>query len=129
MNTNTNTQSPASGTPTPKPDAAADQSKLAQVHDLVGAALLGIPPELKQILGDKKYKKYMQDIEALFAVLIIRVAGHVVYLRSPLMTVPFGDERLQAASFIKDHEAQSEEAAPPAAKAPTRSGRKPRGKA
>jgi hypothetical protein len=126
---NTTTHNPASGTPKPKPDAVADQPKLVQVHDLVGAALLGIPPELEQILGDKKYRKYMQDIEALFAVLIIRVAGHVVYLRCPLMTGPFGEEHLQPAHFTQDREAQSEGAAPPAAKAPTRAGRKPRDKA
>src|SRR2546427_2863731 len=79
--------------PKPSQTPAADQPKLARIHDLTSFAAVSIPPELRQILGEEEYESHIKRIENYEMVTIIRVPNDVVYLRSRLVAVPFGGQK------------------------------------
>ena len=80
-------------TSAPRKTPATEQPNLARIHDLTNFAAVSIPPELRQILGEKEYERHIQKIENHEIVMIIRVPNHVVYLRSRLMTVPLDGQK------------------------------------
>jgi len=125
--------------PKPSQTPAADQPKLARIHDLTGFVAVSIPPELRQILGEEEYDSHIKEIETYEMTLIIRVPNDVVYLRSRVVTVPFGGQRQvqvpdpQASKVdAKAHKKGKSAVAPspePSSRTPAKSARKPRGQA
>lgn len=125
--------------PKPSQTPAADQPKLARIHDLTGFVAVSIPPELRQILGDEQYDSHIKEIGTYELTWIIRVPNDVVYLRSRVVTLPFGGQRQvqvpdpQASKVdAKTHEKGKSAVAPstePSSRTPKKSARKPRGQA
>lgn len=123
--------------PKPSKTPVADQTNLARIHDLTGFAAVSIPPELRQILGEEEYENHIKQIESYEMVMIIRVPNDVVYLRSRLVTVPFGGQRQvqvpdPQASKAKAHKKGKSAVAPSlkrSSRTPEKSARKPRGQA
>lgn len=125
--------------PKPSQTPAADQPKLARIHDLTSFAAISIPPELRQILGEEEYDRHIKEMEAFEIGWIIRVPNDVVYLRSRVVTVPFGGQRQvqvpdpQASKVdAKAHKKGKSAVAPSpkrSSRTPAKSARKPRGQA
>lgn len=125
--------------PKPSQTPAADQPKLARIHDLTGFVAVSIPPELRQILGEEEYDSHIKEIETYELTWIIRVPNDVVYLRSRLVTVPFGGQRQvhvpdpQASKVDAKAHKKGKSAVAPTSKSssttPAKSARKPRGQA
>ena len=121
--------------PKPSQTPAADQPKLARIHDLASFAAVSIPPELRQILGEEEYESHIKEIEGYELVWIIRVPNDVVYLRSRVVTVPFGGQRqvqVPDSQASKASEKGKSAVAPSpkrSSRTPAKSARKPRGQA
>ncbi|ABE42334.1 hypothetical protein [Polaromonas sp. JS666] len=129
--------------PTPSAKArqtpAADQPSLARIHDLASFAAISIPPELRQILGEEEYESHIKEMEAIEIGWIIRVPKDVVYLRSRVVTVPFGGQKQvqapdpQASKVDAKAKEKGTSAAAPrpkqSSRTPAKSARKPRGQA
>lgn len=123
--------------PKPSQTLAAEQPKLARIHDLTSYAAVSIPPELRQILGEEEYESHIKRIENHEIVMIIRVPNDVVYLRSRLVTVPFGGQRQvqvpdPQAGTAKARKKGKSAGAPSPKRSPrmlAKSARKPRGQA
>ncbi len=119
----------------PRKTPATEQPNLARIHDLTNFAAVSIPPELRQLLGEKEYERHIQKIENHEIVMIIRVPNHVVYLRSRLVTVPFGGQKevpVPDGNVSKANTTRKATVAPtskPGPKTPTKLARKTRGKA
>lgn len=123
----------------PSQTPAADQSRLARIHDLTSYAAVSIPPELRQILGEEEYESHIKQIESHEMVMIIRVPNDVVYLCARLVTVPFGGQRQvqvpdpQASKVNAKAHKKGKSTVAPASKSssttPAKSARKPRGQA
>lgn len=125
--------------PKPSQTPAADQPKLARIHDLTGFVAVCIPQELIQILGEEEYDRHIKEIETYELTWIIRVPNDVVYLRSKLVTFPLGGgvkvEPLdpQAGTAKAKEKEKGKSAVAPTSKSssttPAKSARKPRGQA
>ena len=129
--------------PTPSAKArqtpSADQPNLARIHDLTSFAAVSVPPELRQILGEEEYESHIKEMEAIEIGWIIRVPNDVVYLRSRVVTVPFGgqkqvqvpDPQASKVEAKKKEKGTSADAPSPqrSSRTPTKSARKPRGQA
>lgn len=63
----------------------ASEPQLVRLHDLSGMVVLHIPPQLREILGEKLYQQFIQDVEQLEATLIHRDIKNVVYIRMPVL--------------------------------------------
>ncbi|WP_169804427.1 hypothetical protein [Polaromonas jejuensis] len=123
--------------PKPSQTPAADQPKLARIHDLTGFVAVSIPPELRQILGEEEYDSHIKEMEAFEIGWIIRVPNDVVYLRSKLVTFPLGggvtvqplDPQAGTAKAKEKGKSAVAPSPEPSSRTPEKSARKPRGQA
>lgn len=56
----------------------------AIVHDLVGGAVIALPVELKEIVGDEAFKEILADFANHVMTVIIRRPGHIIYINANL---------------------------------------------
>lgn len=59
----------------------------ATVHDLVGAALLILPKELRNLLGDPLLQSNAQELESQEVLVIVREEGVVAYVHLPIVVM------------------------------------------
>ena len=57
----------------------------AMVHDLSGFALIGLPPQLRSLLGDEALCRNALEIQSLVITAIVRETGVVVYVDLPVI--------------------------------------------
>ena len=55
------------------------------VHDLIGGAVIALPLELKEIVGDEGFKDILADMANHVMTAVIRRPGHVIYVHAQLM--------------------------------------------
>ena len=73
------TQKPASESAN-KPTSPDPEVATALVHDLVGGAVIALPVELKEIVGDEAFKDILADFANHVMTVIIRRPGHIIYI-------------------------------------------------
>ena len=127
-----------------KPNAETPSPELAtaRVHDLVGAAAVALPTELRDIFDEQTYQDIRSDLESCLMTLIIRKPGHIVYVHANLTALDLGPPAEGAASATQAHGAGNATASattrsstqqPPAKRTAARTGkssrRQPKGKA
>lgn len=59
----------------------------ATVHDLVGAALLILPKELRDLLGEPLLQSNAQELESQEVLVIVREEGVVAYVHLPIVVM------------------------------------------
>lgn len=77
----------------------------AMVHDLRGFALIGLPPELRSILGDEALRRNALEIQSLVITAIVREPAMVVYVNLPVMVKEIerpGDAQTRNGMVLKD---------------------------
>ena len=70
----------------------ASEPQLVHLHDLSGLAVLHIPRQLREILGEELYQQFIQDVEQLTATLIHRDIKNVVYIHMPVLVREIGTQ-------------------------------------
>lgn len=86
-------------------DTPAGHPTPAMVHDLSGFALIGLPPELRAILGDEALRSNALEIENLVITAIVREPGVVVYVNLPVMVKEIerpGDAQTRGGMVLND---------------------------
>ena len=63
-----------------KPTLPEPEVATALVHDLVGGAVIALPVELKEIVGDEAFKDILADFANHVMTVIIRRPGHIIYI-------------------------------------------------
>lgn len=105
-----NTKKSANPTPQQKPSPAAKKRvsaksaetkketiNTAQVHDLVGAAMLILPKEIKDLLGKDLLQSNALEVELSEVLLIVREPGVVVYVHLPMIAMEMDGSLLDLA--------------------------------
>ncbi len=110
------------------------EGNLVRIHDLTGTCLMSIPSELRALLGDEAYERYMRQLEQVEVTLIIRTAHDVVYIEMPILTLKARPDPMQIQAAVNEQIQPSSEPKPKAKPAAKRSitpaakpARKPRG--
>ena len=67
-----------------KPTSPEQDVATALVHDLVGGAMVALPRELKEIVGDEAFKDILADFANHVMTVIIRRPGHIIYINANL---------------------------------------------
>jgi hypothetical protein len=97
------------GTPKPAKKAATTAPATLRVHDLLSGVHIYLPDALRQIVGDKQYRKAVEDLEAQRITVIVRTAKDLVYLHARIVTQPLPETRKRGAAPA-GHEASDEAA-------------------
>jgi len=74
-------------TPTPPTPATPTGPAPAMVHDLVGAAILILPKELRSLIGDQALQTNAQELQDREVVVIVREPGVVAYVHLPIIAM------------------------------------------
>ena len=67
--------------------AASGQS--VHLHDMTGAAVFMLPPQLQPLIGEVEYQKLLKHLRQQFDVLILRIDGKVIYVDMPVLPMEF----------------------------------------
>lgn len=80
------------------------EASVAAVHDLVGIALLIVPPELRAALGDKDLLSGALELETQEILVIVREANVVAYVHLPIIVkeLEYPAAGLQDGMVLKD---------------------------
>ena len=83
-----------------KPNSEPQAPELAtvRIHDLVGAVAIALPAEMRDIFDDETYQGIRNDIESQLMTMIVRRAGHIVYVHGNLTALELGTPAESAAS-------------------------------
>jgi hypothetical protein len=76
------------------------EANLVRIHDLTGACLMSIPPELRVLLGDEAYESYMSQLKQVEVTLIIRSPHDVVYIEMPILTLKARPDSMQIQAAV-----------------------------
>lgn len=63
------------------------ETDTAVVHDLVGAALLILPKELRNLIGDPLLQSNAQELQSQEVLVIVREKGVVAYVHLPIVVM------------------------------------------
>lgn len=80
--------------PEPLSKPTAPEPPTATVHDLVGAAMLMLPKELRLVLGEKLLQSNAQDLESRKVLVIVREPGVVAYVHLPIVVMEMTGDTL-----------------------------------
>ena len=62
----------------------ASQSNLARIHDLMGLAVISLPQQLREIIGDEAFELRIAELNQHEFSMIVREPHDVVYVRMPI---------------------------------------------
>ena len=79
---------PAATHPDPQAEFAASGQSIP-LHDMTGAAVFMLPPQLQPLIGDVEYQKLLTHLRQQFDVLILRIGGKVIYVDMPILPMEF----------------------------------------
>ena len=84
------TAAPAASQPTAATatTAAPQLPPLARIHHLSSCAVLSLPRELRDILGEEGFDRCVKDFEDHELAFLIHIDGDVIYLRSQMILLP-----------------------------------------
>jgi len=74
----------------PNSEPQAPELDTVRIHDLVGAAAIVLPAEMRDIFDDETYQGIRNDIENHLMTMIVRRPGHIVYVHANLMALEPG---------------------------------------
>ncbi len=77
----------------------------AMVHDLSGFALIGLPPQLRSLLGEDALRSNALELQSIVITAIVREPGVVVYVNLPVMVKEIerpGDAQTRGGMVLND---------------------------
>lgn len=86
-------------------DTSTGHASPAMVHDLSGFALIGLPPQLRSLLGDEALCRNALEIQSLVITAIVREIGVVVYVDLPVIVKEIerpGDAQTRSGMVLND---------------------------